>query len=97
MVNPLSGQENFVENINFSVFLNFLGNVSFSYSTKSKPFVKLIEVSIPSASLLPKDEFKTIRSTNIEILCLVFLFNSGTLSISYYLSSILIFLKPLFL
>ena len=97
MVNPLSGHENFVENINFSVFLNFLGNISFSYSTNNKPLVKLIDVSIPSASLLPNDEFKIIRSTNIEISWLVFLFNYGALSISYNLSSILIFLKPLFL
>ena len=96
IVNPLSGQENLVENSIFSTFLNFLGNVSFSYSTTSKPFDKLIEVSILSASLFPKDEFKTIRSTNIEMSCLIFLFNSGTLSISYKLSSILIFLKPLF-
>ena len=80
-MNPLSGHENFVEKINFSVFLNFCGRVSFSYSTNNKPFVKLTDVSMLSASLFPNDEFKIIRSTNMEISCLVFLFNSGILSI----------------
>ena len=82
IVKPLSGQANLVENINFSVFLNFFGKVSSSYSTKSKPLARLIAVSIPSANLFPKDEFKTILSTRIDISCLIFLFNSGTFSIS---------------
>ena len=97
IVKPLSGQANFVEKINFSNFLNFLGNVSSSYSTNNKPFAILIDVSMPSASLFPKDEFKTILSTRIEISCFTFLFNSGTFSISYKTLSILTFLKPLFL
>ena len=97
IVKPLSGHANFVENINFSNFLNFLGSVSSSYSTNNKPFAILIDVSIPSASLFPKDEFKTILSTRIEISCFTFLFNSGTFSISYKTLSILTFLKPLFL
>ena len=83
IVKPLSGHANFVEKISFSVFLNFLGNVSFSYSTKIKPFAKLTAVSTLSASLLPKEEFITILSTNTEISCFNFLFNSGILSISY--------------
>ena len=82
IVKPLSGQANFVENINFSNFLNFLGKVSSSCSTKSRPFARFIDVSIPSANLFPKDEFNTILSTRIEISCLIFLFNSGILSMS---------------
>ena len=97
MVNPLSGHANFVEKINFSIFLNFFGKVSSSYSTNKRPLASCIEVSIPSASRFPKDEFRTILSTSIEISCLIFLFSSGTFSISYKTSSILIFLKPLFL
>ena len=83
MVKPLSGHANFVEKINFSIFLKFLGKVSSSYSTKIKPLAKLTAVSIPSASLLPSEEFKIILSTNIDKSCLTFLFNSGALSISY--------------
>ena len=97
IVNPLSGHANLVEKIIFSNFLNFLGNVSSSYSMKIKPFAKLTAVSILSANLLPNEEFIIILSTKIEISCLIFLFNSGTFSISYNTSSILIFLKPLFL
>ena len=33
IVNPLSGQENLDEKVILSRFLNFFGNVSFSYST----------------------------------------------------------------
>ena len=54
-----------VENINFSNFLNFFGKVSSSYSTKTNPLAKLIDDSILSANLLPKEEFKTILSTRI--------------------------------
>ena len=97
IVKPLSGQANLVEKINFSIFLYFFGSVSFSYSTKSNPFAKLTAVSTLSANLFPNDEFITILSTKIEISCLSFLFNSGTLSISYNWSSTLIFLNPLFL
>ena len=82
IVNPLSGHANFVENINLSGFLNFLGKVSSSYSTNNNPFAKFIEVSILSANLLPRDELRTILSTKIEMSCLIFLFNSGTLSMS---------------
>ena len=87
---------NFI-NVLFSNFLYFFGNVSSSYSTNNKPFARLIAASILSANLLPKDEFKTILSTNIEISCLIFLLRSGIFSMSYKKSSILIFLKPLFL
>ena len=76
IVKPLSGHANFVEKINFSNFLNFLGKVSSSYSTKIKPFAKLTEVSILSANLFPKEELIIILSTRIEISCLIFLFNS---------------------
>ena len=82
IVNPLSGQANLVEKINLSNFLNFLGRVSFSYSTKTKPFAKFIDVSIPSANRLPKDEFSIILSTKTYISCFIFLLSSGTLSIS---------------
>ena len=58
IVKPLSGHANLVENINFSNFLYFFGKVSSSYSTKTNPFAKFIDVSILSANLLPKDEFK---------------------------------------
>ena len=97
IVKPLSGQANFVEKINFSNFLNFFGKVSSSYSTNNKPLDKFIDVSILSANLLPKDEFITTLSTRIEISCFIFLFSSGTFSISKRTSSIFIFLKPLFL
>ena len=96
-MNPLSGQANFVEKIIFSVFLNFFGKVSFSYSTNNNPFAKFFAVSTLSANLFPRDEFITIRSTRTDMSCLTFLFNSGTFSISYNLLSTLIFLKPLFL
>ena len=82
MVNPLSGQANFVEKIIFLIFLNFFGKVSFSYSTKIKPFDKFIEVSTDSASLFPSDELITILSTSIDISCFNFLLSSGALSIS---------------
>ena len=65
IVKPLSGQANLVENINFSNFLNFLGKVSSSYSTKTKPLAILIDDSILSASLFPRDEFRTILSTRM--------------------------------
>ena len=83
IVKPLSGQANLVENMIFSNFLNFFGIVSSSYSTNIKPLAKFIDVSIPSANLLPNDEFKTILSTRIEISCLIFLLSSGIFSISY--------------
>ena len=94
---PLSGQENFEENVTVSLFLNFLGKVSSSYSTNNRPSAMFTAVSILSANLFPKDELRIILSTKIEISCLIFLFNSGTLSISYKVSSILTFLNPLFL
>ena len=62
IVNPLSGHANFVEKINFSIFLNFFGKVSSSYSTNKSPLASCIDVSIPSASRFPKDEFRTILS-----------------------------------
>ena len=82
IVKPLSGHANLVEKINFSCFLNFFGKVSSSYSTKTKPLAKFTDVSILSASLLPKDELRTILSTRMDISCFIFLFNSGTFSIS---------------
>ena len=97
IVKPLSGHANLVENIIFSNFLNFFGKVSSSYSTNNRPLERLIEVSILSASLFPREELRIILSTRIEISCLIFLFNSGIFSISYKTSSILIFLNPLFL
>ena len=97
MVKPLSGHANFVEKIKFSIFLNFFGRVSSSYSTNIKPLAKFTAVSTLSANLLPNDAFRTILSTKTEISCLSFLFNSGTSSISYNLLSTLIFLNPLFL
>ena len=60
IVNPLSGHANFVEKIILSIFLNFLGKVSFSYSTNNNPFAKFTAVSTLSASLLPSEEFITI-------------------------------------
>ena len=96
-MNPLSGQANFVEKINFSNFSKFFGKVSSSYSTNNNPFAKFTDVSILSANLFPKDEFKTILSTKIEISCLIFLLSSGIFSMSYKILSIFIFLKPLFL
>ena len=97
IVKPLSGHANFVENINLSVFLNFFGSVSFSYSTWINPLAKFTHVSTLSASLLPRFEFSIILSTKIEISCLTFLLISGISLISYNLLSILIFLNPLFL
>ena len=94
---PLSGHANFVEKINFSTFLKFFGSVSFSYSTFINPFAKFTDVSTLSASLLPRSELITILSTNTDISCLIFLFSSGTLSISNNFPSIFIFLNPLFL
>ena len=79
---PLSGHANLVENINFSNFLNFFGSVSSSYSTNNKPFARFIDASILSANLLPKEEFKIILSTKIDISCLTFLFSSGIFSMS---------------
>ena len=73
MVNPLSGHENFEENNILSIFLYFLGKVSFSYSAISNPFDRFNAVSILSANLFPIDEFNTILSTTIEISCLTFL------------------------
>ena len=57
----------------------------------------IIAMLFTSANLFPIDELRIIRSTKMDISCFTFLFNSGTLSISYKTSSILIFLKPLFL
>ena len=37
IVKPLSGQENLDENVILSIFLNFFGSVSFSYSTTRRP------------------------------------------------------------
>ena len=54
-------------------FSKFFGKVSSSYSTNINPFAKLTAVSILSASLFPKEEFRTIRSTKIEISCFIFL------------------------
>ena len=76
IVNPLSGHENFDENVIDSLFLNFLGKVSFSYSTINNPSDKLTAVSTLSASLFPRFEFKIILSTIIEISCLIFLLRS---------------------
>ena len=72
---PLSGQENFDENVIDSLFLNFFGRVSFSYSTINNPSDRFIAVSTLSASLFPKFEFSIIRSTIIEISCLIFYLN----------------------
>ena len=72
---------NLVEKIKFSVFRNFLGNVSFSYSTNINPFARFTAVSTLSANLLPKEELIIILSTKIEISCFTFLFNSGAWSI----------------
>ena len=82
IVKPLSGHANFVEKIKFSVFLNSFGNVSFSYSTNISPLAKFTAVSTLSANLLPSEELITILSTSIDMSCLIFLFNSGILSIS---------------
>ena len=96
IVKPLSGQENFEENVIVSVFLNFLGNVSFSYSTTNNPFDKLSAVSILSASLFPKFELSIILSTTMEISCFTFLFKLGKSSILRYFPSTLSFANPLF-
>ena len=82
IVKPLSGHENLEENSMLSFFLNFFGSVSFSYSVIKSPFERFNAVSILSANLFPKFEFKTILSTTIEISCLVFLFKSGKSLIS---------------
>ena len=65
--------------------------------TKEQLFTKLDHDVKEALIEFPNDEFITILSTKIEISCLSFLFNSGTLSISYNWSSTLIFLNPLFL
>ena len=65
-MNPLSGHENFDENVIVSFFLSFLGNVSFSYSTINKPSERFTAVSTLSASLFPRFEFNIILSTIIE-------------------------------
>ena len=46
-----------VEKLYFQ-FSEFFGRVSFSYSTKSKPFDKLTAVSTLSANLFPKESLK---------------------------------------
>ena len=97
IVKPLSGHENFEENVIDSLFLNFLGSVSFSYSTINNPSDKFTAVSTLSANLFPKFEFKIILSTIIEISCLIFLLRFGNSSILRYLPSTFIFEKPLFL
>ena len=81
-MNPLSGQENFEENVIDSIFLSFFGIVSFSYSTTSKPFDRFNAVSILSANLFPKFCLIIIRSTIIDISCLIFLFKLGKSEIS---------------
>ena len=81
IVKPLSGQANFDENITFSIFLNFFGRVSFSYSTNNRPSDKLSAVSTLSANLFPNSLFIIILSTITEMSCLIFLFYSGTSSI----------------
>ncbi len=72
IVKPLSGHANFVEKINFSIFLNFFGIVSFSNSTNINPLERFTDVSTLSANLLPKVEFITILSTSIDISCFYF-------------------------
>ena len=90
-MNPLSGHANFDEKTIFSIFLYFLGKVSFSYSTNTNPSAKLSALSTPSASLLPKSLLIIILSTTMEISCFTFLFNSGNLSMSKYSPSTFIF------
>ena len=94
---PLSGHENLDENVIDSLFLNFLGKVSFSYSTINRPSDKFTAVSTLSANLLPRFEFRIILSTIIEMSCLIFLLRSGNSSIFKYFPSTFIFEKPLFL
>jgi len=53
IVKPLSGHENLDENVMDSLFLNFLGKVSFSYSTTNNPSDKFTAVSTLSANLFP--------------------------------------------
>ena len=53
IVKPLSGHENFEEKVIVSRFLNFLGNVSFSYSTTNNPFERFTALSTLSANLFP--------------------------------------------
>ena len=97
IVNPLSGHENFEEKVIDSLFLNFFGKVSFSYSTINNPSERFTAVSTLSANLFPKLEFKIILSTIIEISCFTFLFKFGNSSIFRYFPSTLIFENPLFL
>ena len=97
IVKPLSGHENLEEKVIVSRFLNFLGKVSFSYSTTSNPLERFTAVSTLSANLLPRFEPRITLSTIIEISCLSFLFKFGNSSIFRYFPSTLIFLKPLFL
>ena len=97
IVKPLSGQENLEEKVIVSLFLNFLGKVSFSYSTINNPSDKFKQVSTLSANLFPKFEFNIILSTIIDISCLIFLLRLGNSSIFRYLPSTLILEKPLFL
>ena len=78
---PLSGQENLDENNIVSIFLNFFGKLSFSYSTINNPFERFNAVSTLSANRLPISELITTRSTIIEISCLSFLFRLGKSSI----------------
>ena len=77
MVKPLSGHENFKKVI-VSRFLNFLGKVSFSYSTTSNPLERFTAVSTLSANHYPKLEFKITLSTIIEISCFSFCLGSET-------------------
>ena len=74
---PLSGQENLEEKVIVSRFLNFFGNVSFSYSTTNNPFDRFTAVSTLSANLLPRLELRITLSTIIDISCLSFLLNLG--------------------
>ena len=97
MVKPLSGHENFEEKVIVSLFLNFFGKVSFSYSTTKSPFERFTAVSTLSANRLPRLELSITLSTIIEISCLSFLFKLGNSSIFKYFPSTLIFVKPLFL
>ena len=90
IVKPLSGQENFDEKVIDSFFLNFFGNVSFSYSTINKPSERFTAVSTLSANLLPKLVLRMILSTIIDISCFIFLLRSGNSSIFKYFPSTLI-------
>ena len=75
MVNPLTGQANFSENVMRSGFSSFdaISNIVIP-SAKSSDVLKL------SASLCSIPSFMTILSITTSMLCLNFLSNSGTSS-----------------